>query len=307
MLEELLKESGIVLAECAVAERLRRMTGVELHPTLFNAPLIYGPESSREAMAGIYRGYLEIARAAGRPMLLTAPTWRLDAERLAAAGMPPSMVVDAVAFLRALRDEAALGQPPVLVGGLVGPRSDCYRPDLAPGTAEAERFHEWQVGQLVDGGAEFLLAQTMPSVAEATGIARLISATGKPFIISFCAGPDGCVLDGTPLPEAMERIDAALPAGNRPVGYSVNCTHPRFLLSAYREGELGRLIGLQANGSSRDVRQLDGSAATVADSIASWSEAMAEVHRRFGVAVLGGCCGTGLDHLAALAALRSQT
>lgn len=307
MLEELLKESGMVLAECAVAERLRRMPGVELHPTLFNAPLIYGPESSRRAMAGIYREYLEIARAAGRPMLLTAPTWRLDAERLAAAGMPPSMVVDAVAFLRALRDEAASDQPPVMVGGLVGPRSDCYRPDLAPGAAEAERFHEWQVGQLVDGGAEFLLAQTMPSVAEAAGIARLISATGKPFIISFCAGPDGCVLDGTPLPEAMAWIDATVPAGARPVGYFVNCTHPCFLLSAYREGELDRLIGIQANGSSRDVRQLDGSAATMADPVASWTESMAEVRRRFGVAVLGGCCGTGAEHLAALAALPSQT
>jgi S-methylmethionine-dependent homocysteine/selenocysteine methylase len=133
-----------------------------------------------------------------------------------------------------------------------------------------------------------------------------MSGAGKPFIISFCTGPDGCVLDGTPLPEAMERIDAAVPAGNRPVGYFVNCTHPRFLLSAYQEGGLGRLIGIQANGSSRDVRQLDGSAATMADPIASWSEAMAEVHRRFGVTVLGGCCGTGADHLAALAALPSR-
>jgi homocysteine S-methyltransferase len=303
MLEELLAESGIVLAECAIAERLRRMPGVELHPTLFNAPLLYGPESSRRAMAGIYREYLEIARAAGRPMLLTAPTWRLDAERLAAAGMPPSMVVDAVAFLRKLRHEASPDQPPVLIGGLVGPRSDCYRPDLAPGTAEAEGFHCWQVGQLVEGGADFLLAQTMPSVAEAAGIARVMSCAGKPWIISFCTGPDGCVLDGTPLPEAMARIDAAVPAGKRPVGYFVNCTHPRFLLSAYEPSGLGRLIGIQANGSSRDVRQLDGSAATEAESIASWTGAMAEFHRSFGVSVLGGCCGTGADHLAALADL----
>jgi homocysteine S-methyltransferase len=289
MLQELLATSGLVLAECAVAERLRRMPGISLHPTLFNAPLIYGPEAARAAMASIYREYLSIAHRSRLPILLTAPTWRMDAERLASAGMPPSMVSDAVSFLRETCRQRPADQPPVLIGGLVGPRHDCYRPELAPGMAEAESFHRWQIEQLAEAGADFLLAQTMPAVAEAAGVARVMAATGKPYVISFCAGTDGRVLDGTELPEAMRAIDAMFPPGCGPMGYFVNCTHPGFLLSAYAEGQLGRLLGIQANGSSRNVKQLDGAAVTEADRVETWASAMAELHRRHGVRGPVGC------------------
>lgn len=301
MLEQLLADAPRILAECAVAERLRRLPGVGLHPTLYNSPLIYGPDSTREAMASIYREYLEVARRSGLPLLLTAPTWRLDATRVRAAGVPVSIVTDAVAFLTDRRNEAPEDQPPVAIGGLVGPRNDCYRPDLAPSTDEAEAFHHPQIEELARAGIDFLLAQTLPSVVEAAGIAKAMSRTGKSFLISFCTGTDGRVLDGTPLPEAMARVDELFPAEARPSGYFVNCTHPGFILSAYRPGELDRLIGIQANGSSRDVTLLDGSSATVADPVGAWAASMLELHHEHQVPILGGCCGTAREHLEALA------
>jgi homocysteine S-methyltransferase len=301
MLKQLLTDHSRILAECAVAERLERLPGVGLHPTLFNAPLIYGPESAREAMAAIYREYLEVARSSGRPILLTAPTWRLDATRIASASVPVTIVADAVAFLMDRRDEAPSDQPPIAVGGLVGPRSDCYRPDLAPSSGEAEDFHLPQIEELARTGIDFLLAQTLPSVIEAEGISRVMSRTGKPYLISFCVGTDGCVLDGTPLPEAMARIDSLSPTEARPVGYFINCTHPEFILSAYRPGELCRLIGIQANGSSRDVTRLDGSTSTIADPVEAWAASMLKLHQSHQVPILGGCCGTDRRHLEALA------
>mgnify|MGYP000109067066 CR=1 FL=1 len=301
MLVTLLEDHPLILAECAVAERLRRTPGVELHPTLFNTPLIYGPEAAREAMRALYREYLDTARGAGLPLLLTAPTWRLDASRVAAAGVPATINADAVAFLTALRDERAGGGHLVAVGALVGPKGDCYRPDLAPDAGQAEAFHAPQVRELAATAADFLLAQTLPSVDEALGMARALAATGKPYLVSFCTGTDGRVLDGTPLPGAMDRLDTELPAP--PLGYFVNCTHPRFLLDAHRPGTLDRLVGIQANGSSRDVTALDGAAATEADPVESWAASMAALHRRHGVPVLGGCCGTSLPHLEALAGI----
>ena len=303
MLEQLLTSSPRILAECAVAERLRRMPGIDLHPTLFNSPLIYGPDPARNAMASIYREYLGIARNAGLPILLTAPTWRLDAARVAAAGAPTSIVSDAVSFLLNLRDEVPEDQPPVAVGGLIGPRGDCYLPDLAPSADDARAFHQHQIDELSATGIDFLLAQTLPSVNEAAGIAKAMSGSGKSYMISFCTGTDGRVLDGTPLPDAMARIDAMFPHSRRPVGFFVNCTHPRFILSAYQPDDLGRLIGIHANGSSRDVTLLDGSAQTTADPIGSWAASMNELHLRHQVPVLGGCCGTGREHLEALAAV----
>lgn len=304
MLESLLKDHPLILAECAVAERLRRMPGVGLHPTLFNTPLIYGPEAALEAMVSIYRGYGTTASQAELPLLLTAPTWRLDRTRVTGAGVPDSINTDAVAFLTGLRNKLPAARAPVLVGALIGPRGDCYRPDLAPTTDEAERFHAPQIWELAGTDADFLLAQTLPSVDEALGLARAIAPTDKPYLISFCTGTDGRVLDGTPLPAAIQRLDEALPRS--PAGYFVNCTHPRFLLEAYASGELDRLVGIQANGSSRDVTALDGASATEADPIETWASAMARLHERHRVPILGGCCGTSLAHLQALAGIAAS-
>jgi S-methylmethionine-dependent homocysteine/selenocysteine methylase len=267
--------------------------------------LIYDAGPARDAMISIYREYLEIARRNRLPLLLTAPTWRLDATRVAAAGMPPSMVSDAVAFLLDRRDEAPADQPAVAIGALVGPRSDCYRPDLAPSAQEAMAFHHAQIEKLATTSVDFLLAQTLPSVAEAEGIAALMSACGKPYFLSFCTGIDGRVLDGTSLPDAMARIDAMLAHERRPLGYFVNCTHPRFLVAAYQPGDLARLIGIQANGSSRDVTLLDGSRVTVNDPVEAWADSMHGLHLKHQVRVMGGCCGTSAAHLEALARMPS--
>ena len=88
MLDSLLAAYPLILAECAVAERLRRLPDVALHATLFHTPLIYGCAPARGAMEAIYLEYLGCARRAGLPILLCAPTWRLDAARVAAAGVP---------------------------------------------------------------------------------------------------------------------------------------------------------------------------------------------------------------------------
>lgn len=284
-----------------MAERLRRLPGIELHPTLYNAPLIYGPEPAREAMRSICREYLDVARRHALPILLTAPTWRLDASRVAAAGAPAAIVADAVEFICELRREAPGDQPPVAVGGLVGPRNDCYRPELAPPAEAAEAFHRPQIEALADSGVDCLLAQTLPSVDEAAGIARAMSRTGKDYLISFCTGTDGLLLDGTSLPDAMQRIDGLRLAGPPPLGYLVNCTYPGFILSRYRVGELDRLLGIQANGSSRDVTRLDGAFATIADPLETWAGSMRSLHRQHQVPILGGCCGTTQEHLEALA------
>ena len=144
MLSKLLSENSLILAECAIAERLRRIKEVELHPTLFNTPLIYGPKPAREQMTNLYREYLTIADQAGLPLLLTAPTWRLDTRRVEQAGVPSSINTDAVDYLCGVRD-AFVSRSPVLVGALVGPKEDCYRADLSPETEEAEAFHLPQI------------------------------------------------------------------------------------------------------------------------------------------------------------------
>ncbi len=295
---ELLANYDRILTECAIAERLRRSPAVTLHPTLFHTPLIYGPDDMRAAMTSIYREYLTVASRAGLPLLLTAPTWRLDSQRVAEAGVRASINADAVEFMIRLREDFQT-EAPILVGALVGPQNDCYRPELAPPAAAAASFHRGQIEELAATSADFLQTQTLPNVGEAIGIATEMARSGKPYFMSFCTGTDGLVLDGTPLPEAMAEVDSAVSVP--PLGYYVNCTHPSFILKRYQRGELDRLVGIQANGSSKDVATLDEASETHADPIGHWSAEMHRLHEVHGVQILGGCCGTSLGHLEALA------
>lgn len=100
--ETLLKKSHLILTECAISERLRRQPDIELHPTLFNTPLIY-ESNGRKRLEEIYRSYREVARQAKLPILLCAPTWRLDKDRIDEAGAPSSINQDAVTFMKRFR------------------------------------------------------------------------------------------------------------------------------------------------------------------------------------------------------------
>ena len=62
-----------------------------------------------------------------------------------------------------------------------------------------------------------------------------------------------------------------------------------------------RLVGYQANASSLDHCDLDGAAELATDDVADWGVQMLDLNRRFGLRILGGCCGTGPEHLRYLA------
>ncbi len=285
-----MEKAGLVLTEAAVTERLRRMDNISIDPILFNTPLIYD-RPGRKALEEIYGQYRNIALSAKVPMLLCAPTWRLDQERIAQAGATPEILRDAVAFMLNLRDQWDEAQSPVLVGGLMGPKNDCYRPEESLSQEDAAEFHRWQARELAAAGVEVLVAQTMPAVGEATGLAGVMAATGLPYIISFVINRNGQVLDGTPLNQAIRMMDEAL--DSPPFGYMVNCSYPSFVCADRQPADLfERLLGIQANSSSKDHQALDGSDATQEDSIEDWVREMLRLHHVHGMKILGGCCGT---------------
>lgn len=286
----LLADSSLILTECAIAERLRRMEGVNLHPILFNTPLIYDETGARH-LSEIYWQYRSIALEASLPILLCAPTWRVDRNRIRESGFDESLNRDAVQFIRLLQQSWEKPESPIFIGGLLGPKNDCYSPTLALDEVEAAEYHSWQVDELLLAGVDCIISQTVPAVSEALGMAQSIARSGLPYFISFVINRRGEVLDGTPVAEAVAHIDGlvALP----PTGYMVNCAYPTFLhAESQPPGLFQRLIGIQANASSKDHDQLDGAPTLQQDSLSEWGEHMLQLHRRFGVKILGGCCGT---------------
>ena len=294
-IQSILTTSRLILSECAIAERLRRDPEVELHPSLFITPLIYD-EKGRTKMTDIYRQYRDVAAKASLPILLCAPTWRVDADRLAAAGYGRELLHDAVGFMAELRDQWDEPSSPVILGALVAPKNDCYRPSEALDADEAADYHGWQIEQLAKAGVDCIIAQTMPAVSEAMGVAQAISQTGTPGIISFVINRKAQILDGTNLGDGIAQIDKRLA---KPLpGYMVNCVYPTFIRAEEQNrGIFTRLLGIQANSSSMDHSQLEGSPVLHQDDLSHWGEEMLCLNRRFGVKILGGCCGTDDTYL----------
>jgi S-methylmethionine-dependent homocysteine/selenocysteine methylase len=294
-MQQLLENNELALMEAAVVERCRRSENVELHPELVVAPLIY-QQQGRAVLRRIFQDYIDVARAANLPLLVCTPTWRADSARVRNSGVSDSVNVDATRFMQQIAHASENRTVNIKIGGLLGCKNDCYRAEEGLSTADAERFHQWQVGQLAQSGVDFLIAETLPNVDEAVGIARVMARSGTPYFISFVIARSGKLLDGTSLLDAIERIDGQ-PAAP-PLGYMINCAYPTFLQPAKQPKELfHRLVGFLANASALDHSQLDQAATLQGESVADWGDRMLELNRNYGVTVLGGCCGTSREHL----------
>jgi S-methylmethionine-dependent homocysteine/selenocysteine methylase len=262
-------------------------------------------EAGRRALSEVYQSYVDVARVASLPLLLCAPTWRANEERVREAAASADINSQAVGFMGRFRTGADVAGSSIRIGGVIGCRNDCYRPDEALSPTESEAFHSWQIDRLSAAGVDFLLASTLPEVGEAIGIARAMSATDTPFIINFVINRHACVLDGTPLHEAVRIVDESVQ--RRPLGFMVGCSHPSFLDPGKQPSSLfTRLVGFQGNASSLDHADLDGQDQVQVDDVSDWAREMLMLNDRFGVKILGGCCGTGVDHLRRLVELRHQ-
>lgn len=302
---QLLAASPVILAEGAVIERLRRMDGVELDPHVVNSAFVYD-DSGRAALVAICRQYLEIGRSHDLPLLLSTPTWRASRERIEAAGLGgQDLNGDNFRLLDGLRNEYGDYARKVFICGLMSCRGDAYRPADALPAAEAERFHAWQADALAASGVDLLLASTLPALSEAIGLAKALAATGLPYLVSFVVRPEGTLLDGTPLHEALSVIDAVTTPP--PLAYLINCTHASLFRQALvhevnssplvRE----RIVGILANTAALSPEELDQSTDLVEEAPESFGFAVAGLNHDLGMKILGGCCGTDDRHIRCLA------
>ena len=310
--QELLSVSPVILGEGAVIERLRRSVDICLNEHVVNSALI-SQDVGRSALETICRQYLDIGQHYNMPLLLSTPTWRAGKERIAAAGMAGrDLNGDNFRFLADLRDTYGDYAQKVVICGLMSCRGDAYKPEEAMTEREAATFHSWQAEALAIAGADILLASTLPALSEAIGLARAQAATGLPYLISFVARPEGTLLDGTPLRDAISAIDAVVTP--RPLAYLINCTHA----SVFRKAMLHesnssplvreRVIGLLANTATLSPEELDASAELVEEEPELFGKSVTALHRELGMKVLGGCCGSDNRHIECLARnLSSQT
>ncbi len=301
-----LEPDAVLLTDGGLETVLVFHDGMDL-PAFAAFPLL-DTEDGRDRLRRYFREFMAVAAAAGTGFVVETPTWRANPEWGASLGRTPDdlrYVADAaVALGHGLRDTWT-GTGPVLVSGCVGPRGDGYVPGRTMSAPEAAAYHRTQVGDLAAAGADLVSALTLSYVDEAVGFASAAAEHRIPSIVGFTVETDGRLPCGTPLGEAIEQVDAA--TGRSPAWFMVNCAHPDHVLPALPEEPapwLSRVGAYRPNASRMSHAELDVADELDAGDPDDLAVGVVAVARRLpALRVVGGCCGTDVRHVAAIAAV----
>jgi methionine synthase I (cobalamin-dependent) len=132
-----------------------------------------------------------------------------------------------------------------------------------------------------------------------------MAETGRPYALAPMLRPNGVMLDGTPLADAISRIDAEIAA--TPSHYIIGCLYPTHAqtalraLRAPRPDFVKRVRGLKANASPLPPEELDKLNHLAATDVQVWARDELACAHKFDLAILGGCCGTDERYIDALA------
>ena len=280
--------------------------------------------NDEDAIAKLESDYLYPLMSAvdehGHGMLLDTLTWRAHPDYIAALGYSPSDIktlnelavsrTKAVIDTWRVRESRTKDEFPVLIAAEIGPRGDGYRVDDSPTVEAAFDYHQAQIKVLAGTEVDVLCAWTMTNANEAIGIAKVAEELDLPVIISPTVETDGRLPDGSNLGDFIRRVDDATNAF--PVFYTVNCAHPTHLMptldEAKAEGQswLTRFGGFRANSSKKSHEELDNSAALDRGNPRELAKEVATMQQTHDLKLVGGCCGTDIEHITAIAAATSH-
>ena len=272
----------------------------------FASVILLMTKDGRRALDDYFRGFLELAKRISSRIILESASWRASRDWAEPLGLSQVELDDlnreAVGMLIQLRKTYQLVVPQIIVSGCVGPRGDGYDPGRIMSVEEAEAYHSHQANVLASAGADILIGMTMTKVPEAVGLAHAAKALRVPVAISFTVETDGRLPTGDRLADAVTAVDEAVSA--YPAYYMINCAHPtHFATSLDEDAEwTSRIGGVRANASRCSHAELDAMTELDTGDIAELAALHRELRQRFPkINVLGGCCGTDLRHVTAIA------
>lgn len=297
----------VMMLQGSVGERIKRnFTHQDPAPPLKLAGLYY-TEDGHRGLDTVFHDYVRIAQRFNLPMILhpyTKPT-------------SPSMgkgtywedrdvSADNLNHCRSIVDGYPSIRDRIFIGTTMGFSGDPYNPLTGLEEEEAYLFYTDHAKMLEASIVDHVRNGLTPCLPDAAGCARALSETSIPYFITFLIRKDGKLMDGTWLNDAIDYIDSRT-VDHPPMFYQVNCVHPRNVMSALDKPQnrtklvRERFLGLEANGSDMSPEELDNSPVIYSSPADEWAEEMMELHRNYGLKLLGGCCGTDHEHMEQLA------
>jgi len=275
-------------------------------PEFASFPLL-DSEHGRAALDSYYADFIDIAVSHHVGIVLETPTWRASTDWGVKLGYDTNGLDrvnrDAVEFVRAIADRRATDTTQIVVSGSLGPRGDGYVPGSQMTVEEAEAFHTPQIVSLADAGADMISIITVPYVEEGIGAAKAAASLGIPIVVAFTVETDGCLPTGQTLADAIEQADRE--TGDYPAAFGINCAHPDHFTDVLEQGGawLDRIGLVRANASRMSHEELD----NAEELDAGDAQELGEQYRTLrdllpSLTVMGGCCGTDAQHVAAIGA-----
>ena len=194
--------------------------------------------------------------------------------------------------------QSAAGGRPVAVAAAITTLEWCFRPDLAPSPKQAKGEYR-EIFQVVkDAGADLVLLETLNSISEARAALEVAKSLALPCWTSFVCDDRGRLFTG----ETMADMVAAL----EPLGVDailLNCAPPGDINAGLKELLAHARV---TTGAYPHIGRFDPPEWMFTDEYppARFLQ-VATSWKQMGARILGGCCGTTPDHIAALGDLRS--
>ncbi|HEX5016938.1 MAG TPA: homocysteine S-methyltransferase family protein [Actinomycetes bacterium] len=301
--QELLSEP-MVLTDAGVETVLVFQKGVDL-PAFAAFPLVEQDEG-RAHLTSYTQDFVELADRHDASLILETPTWRANPDWGAELGYTRDdlrrVTHESVKMTQDARD-ARTSSATTLISGAIGPRGDGYVPGKTMSAQEAADFHSQQIGDFVDAGVDLVTSFTFTYPEEGIGVATAAAERGVPAVIGFTVETDGQLPNGVSLGEAIAAVDEA--AGSSVAWYMINCAHPDHItagLPTSDEPWMARIGALRANASRQSHAELDEAEVLDDGNPTELGSQYVELRHRFpNLRVVGGCCGTDIRHVEAVA------
>ena len=227
--------------------------------------------------------------------LIYAPTFGANRETLSRHGCA-NRVRELNLRLVELSREAAEGK--TLVGGDLSSTGLMLPPMGDTSFEELVDIFTEQAAALAEAGVDFFAVETQTSLAESRAIVAAVrGVSDKPILNSFPMGPTGRTLHGGDLRGILVSMEAM-----GVDAFGVNCTGDLPLLTE-------KLVAMAPLTALPLIAKPNAGMPKVENGQTIYNlpaEAMAEAARQYisaGAGFLGGCCGTGEEHIAAIRAV----
>jgi len=195
------------------------------------------------------------------------------------------------------RRVADAGGRPIVVAGSVGPTGELFEPMGTLTHATAVESFTTQIRGLRDGGADVAWIETMSSTEEVNAAAEASTTVGLPYVITCSFDTAGRTMMGL-LPRSLAETVASQPVAPLAIGANCGVGASDILVTLLQMRDAPYALVTKGNCG---VPHFEGTEAVYSGT----PELMANYARLAidaGARIIGGCCGTTPEHLAAMRA-----